>query len=360
MTALAANQKYQVEGRFLTPIIVGRIMSLWVIRSFFLLLCTVAGYAVSQYRPEIIHGGIFGVVIGFGLGGVLIALDLSLKGFSLRAFSSASFGLLLGSMVAWLVDRTELFVYADEKTRWLVRLGLFLGFGYLGMILAVRSNKEDFALLIPYIRFRSQNKPDNLVLLDTSVIIDGRIADLIEGRFIEGIIVVPKFVLHELQFIADSSDATRRARGRRGLETLNRIRQNARSEVRIHEMDFPEEKEVDAKLIKLTRVLEGKLFTNDFNLGKVAELQGVPHVNLMDLAAALKPAVLPGDVLSLRVAREGKDKGQGVAYLPDGTMVVINGAHAMIGQQVQVRVQSLLQTGAGIILFAELNLEAAA
>jgi uncharacterized protein YacL len=267
---------------------------------------------------------------------------------------------MLGAVVAWLIDRTELFVFADEKTRWVLRLGMFLGFGYLGMILAMRSNKEDFALLIPYIRFRSQNKPDNINVLDTSVIIDGRIADLIEGRFIEGIIVVPKFVLRELQFIADSSDVGRRARGRRGLEMLNRIRQNPRSEVRIHDLDFPEEKEVDSKLLKITRVLEGKLFTNDFNLGKIAELQSVPHVNFNDLAAALKPAVLPGDVFNLRVAREGKDKGQGVGYLNDGTMVVINGAQSLIGQPVQVRVQSLHQTGAGVIIFADLNVAVAA
>jgi uncharacterized protein YacL len=335
-------------------------MSLWVIRTFFLLLCTVAGYAVSQHRPEIIDGGIYGLAIGFGLGGTLIALDEMLKGFSLRAFSAATFGLFLGAVVAWMIDRTELFIYADENTRWLLRLGMFLGFGYLGMVLAMRSNKEDFALLIPYIRFRSQNKPDNIVVLDTSVIIDGRIADLIEGRFLEGIVVVPKFVLHELQFIADSSDAARRARGRRGLDALNRIRQNPRCEVRIHEMDFPEETQVDAKLLKLTRALEGKLFTNDFNLGKIADLQAVPHVNLNDLAAALKPAVLPGDVFSLRVAREGKDKGQGVGYLNDGTMVVINGAQSLVGQPVQVQVQSLLQTGAGVIIFADLKVAAAA
>jgi uncharacterized protein YacL len=335
-------------------------MSLWVIRTFFLLLCAVAGYAVSQHRPEIINGGLFGVMIGFGLGCILIALDEMLKGFSLRAFSSSTFGLLLGMLVAWLIDRTELFVYAEEKTRWLIRLGLFLAFGYLGTILAIRSNKEDFALLIPYIRFRSQNKPDNMIVLDTSVIIDGRIADLIEARFVEGIIIVPKFVLHELQFIADSSDTARRTRGRRGLEILNRIRQNPRSEVRVHEMDFPEEKEVDAKLIKLTHALEGKLFTNDFNLGKIAELQSVPHVNLNELAAALKHQVLAGDVFSIRVAREGKDKGQGIGYLNDGTMVVINGAQSLVGQPVEVQVQGLLQTGAGVMIFAELKMPAAA
>lgn len=335
-------------------------MSFWVIRSFFLLLCTVAGYAVSQYRPEIIEGGFIGLAIGFGLGGLLIAVDEMLKGFSLRAFSAATFGLALGTIVAAMVNNTELFIFADEKTRWLLRLAIFLGFGYVGMILAMRSNKEDFALLIPYIRFRSQNKPENQLVLDTSVIIDGRIADLIESRFLEGIIVVPKFVLRELQFISDSQDPIRRARGRRGLDILNRIRQNPRCEVRVHDMDFPEEKEVDAKLLKLTRALDGKLFTNDFNLGKVAELQSVPHVNLTALSTALKPAVLPGDIFSIRVARDGKDKGQGVGYLNDGTMVVINGAHGATGQTVQVQVQSLHHTGAGVMIFADLKLAAAA
>src|SRR5262245_59348761 len=165
-------------------------MSLWVIRTFFLLLCGVAGYAVSQYRPEIINGGVYGLGIGLSLGCLLIGLDQLLKGFSLRAFSAATFGLILGTIVAWLIDRTQLFIYADEKTRWLIRLGLFLGFGYVGMILAMRSNKEDFSLLIPYIRFRSQSKPENLIILDTSVIIDGRVTELIERRFVEGIVVI--------------------------------------------------------------------------------------------------------------------------------------------------------------------------
>jgi uncharacterized protein YacL len=335
-------------------------MSFWVIRCFFLLLCVVAGYAVSQHRPEIIDGGLYGIFIGFGLGGLLVALDEMLKGFSLRAFSAATFGLVLGTIVAGLVDHTDLFIFADEKTRWLLRLVMFLGFGYVGMILAMRSNKEDFALIIPYIRFRSQNKPENQIILDTSVIIDGRIADLIEGRFVEGILVVPKFVLRELQFIADAEEPARRARGRRGLDILNRLRQNARCEVRIHEMDFPEENETDAKLLKLTRVLDGKLFTNDFNLGKVAELQSVPHVNLNALATALKPAVLAGDTLQIRVVREGRDKGQGVGYLNDGTMVVITAAQHLIGQTIPVQVQALHQTGAGVMIFAETKLDQAA
>src|SRR5947207_9363695 len=165
-------------------------MSIWVIRIFFLALCTLAGYAVSQYRPELIEGGLYGVLIGFGLGGLLVGIDQMLKGFSLRAFSAATFGLVLGTIVAWLIDRTGLFVYADEKTRWVIRLGLFLAFGYLGMILAMRSNKEDFSLIIPYVRFKSQSRPENMIIFDTSAIIDGRVADLLEAKFLEEIVII--------------------------------------------------------------------------------------------------------------------------------------------------------------------------
>ena len=331
-------------------------MPLWVIRIFFLSLCVLGGYAVSQVQPDLVHGPHWGVLIGFGLGGLMIAIDEMLKGFSLRAFSSATFGLFLGTMVAVMIDHSGLFQYVDDqRVRWLIRLSLFVSFGYIGMVLAMRSNKEDFSLIIPYVRFAPQNKPDNLLLLDTSAIVDGRIADLIEANFIEGLVIVPRFVLRELQQIADSTDPVRRARGRRGLEMLNRIQQNTRNEIKIHEGDFPEEKEVDAKLIRLAKNLNAKLFTTDYNLGKIAELQSIQFVNLSELSAALKPVILPGEVLNLRIVREGKDKGQGVGYLNDGTMVVVNHAHTLIGQQAQVQVQSLLQTGAGVIIFADLK-----
>lgn len=331
---------------------------LWVIRILFLSLCSVAGYAVSQVRPEFVevsHGALFGVVMGFGFGGLLIAVDEMLKGFSLRAFSAITFGLLLGMCVAMLIDYSGLFENADETQRWLIRLGLFLGFGYIGIILAMRSNKEDFSLIIPYVRFRPQSQPDNLILLDTSVIIDGRIADLIEAHFLEGLIVVPRFVLREIQQIADSTDAIKRARGRRGLEMLNRIQRNTQAEVRIHEGDFPEETGVDAKLIRLARNVNAKLFTNDYNLAKVAELQKVSCVNLHEVAKSLKVILLPGEVLRLKLVREGKDKGQGIGYMPDGTMVVVQNGQAHVGEQAEVEVQSLLQTGAGIIVFAEMK-----
>lgn len=339
-------------------------MALWVIRILFLALCTAGGFAVSQVRPEFVkfsHSGLLGMGIGFAFGWFMIAIDEMLKGFSLRAFSATTFGLLLGTVVALLVDRSGLFENVEgTPTRWIIRLCLFLSFGYIGIVLAMRSNKEDFSLIIPYVRFAPQNKPDNLLLLDTSVIIDGRIADLIDANFIEGLVVVPRFVLRELQQIADSSDPVKRARGRRGLEMLNRLQRNPKNEVKIHDGDFPDEKDVDAKLIHLARNLRAKLFTNDYNLGKIAELQSVNCVNLHELSKSLRVALLPGEMLSLRLVREGKDKGQGVGYLPDGTMVVVNNGQSAIGQQVDAQVQSLLQTGAGVIVFAELKQPAAA
>ena len=335
-------------------------MTFWALRVLFLCLCTAGGYAVSQVRPELIESGTWGAVAGFGFGGLLIAVDEMVKGFSLRAFSAASFGLGLGSLIALLVDKSDLFIYAEEQPRWLIRLCLFLGFGYIGMVLAMRSNKEDFYLIIPFVRFASQSKPENLLVLDTSVIIDGRIADLIEGSFVEGVIVIPRFVLKELHVIADSNDPIRRSRGRRGLETLSRIQRNARIEVKIHEADIPDETEVDAKLVKLARALDAKLYTNDYNLGKIAELQSVRHVNISELAKSMRPTTLPGDSFNLRIVREGRDKGQGVGYLNDGTMVIVNQAQSLVGQQVEVQVQSLVRTGAGVIIFAEVKTPVAA
>ena len=336
-------------------------MSVWILRVLFLSLSTLGGFAVSQVRPELIDDGFRGVLIGFGFGGLLIAIDEMVKGFSLRAFSAASFGLLLGTVIALLIDNSGLFIYVEDKpVRWLIRLCLFLGFGYIGMILAMRSNKEDFYLIIPFVRFASQSKSENLLVLDTSAIIDGRIAELIEGNFLEGTIVVPRFVLKELQFIADSTDPTRRARGRRGLEMLGRIQRSPRNEVKIHEADFREESEVDAKLVRLARALGAKLITNDYNLSKIAELQSVPHLNMHELARALKPAILPGEIFNLKIVREGKDKGQGVGYLNDGTMVVVNNGHGFVGQQIEIQVQSLVQTGAGVLIFADVKAPVAA
>lgn len=332
------------------------IASLWAIRILFLALCSTAGFAVSELRPDLIGGNnsaIVGIAIGFGFGGLLIALDEMLKGFSLRAFSATTLGLLLGIVVAKLIDGSGLFEGVSVDVRWLVRLGLFLAFSYIGMVLAMRSNKEDFSLIIPYVRFARRDKADTLILLDTSAVIDGRIAELLEAKFIEGTILVPRFVLKELQQLADSEDSIKRARGRRGLDMLNTIQQNPKNEVTIHDGDFPEEKDVDAKLIRLARNLGAKLFTNDHNLGRVAALQNVSCVSLHELARVLKPVLLPGELLTLKIVREGKDKAQGVAYMPDGTMVVVNNGLAHVGHQIEVQVQNVVQTGAGVMVFAE-------
>ncbi len=330
-------------------------MPIWTIRIFFWILCSLGGYALSQVQPEHVARGWIGTLIGFGFGGFLIALDEMLKGFSIRAFSTATFGLVLGTMLAWVVDHSGLFVYTDEKVRWMISLGMFLGFGYIGIILAIRSNKEDFSLIIPYVRLSREGDIKHLIVLDTSVIIDGRIAELVEQNFLEGTVVVPRFVLKELQNIADSSDNIRCERGKRGLEILARIQKNKRLDVKIHEGDFPDENSVDMKLVRLCSAIKGKLFTNDQNLGKIAELQSIPHVNLHALASALKPVLIQGDIINLKIVREGRDKGQGVGYMPDGTMVVVNQGHYLVGQQMDVQVTSLVQTGAGVIIFAELK-----
>jgi uncharacterized protein YacL len=246
------------------------------------------------------------------------------------------------------------FIPMDEITKSSVGMVLTLIFIYLGVLIAIRG-KDEFNLVIPYIKLTRQDEREEIIILDTSVIIDGRIADICKTKFIEGKLIVPRFVLRELQQIADSADPLRRNRGRRGLDILNRIQKSDNIYVKIHEGDYPEIKEVDAKLVKMAKVLQAKIFTNDYNLNKIAELQGITVLNINELANALKPVVLPGETMTVKLVKEGKEFSQGVGYLDDGTMVVVDHARHLIGKSVNVVVSSVLQTAAGKMIFAELN-----
>jgi len=329
--------------------------SLWVIRLLFLSLCILGGYAVSEMQPNLVQGPMQGMFVGFGFGGLLIGLDEMLKGFTLRAFSAATFGLILGALIAGVIDGSGLFVYVeDERLLWLLRLCLFIGFGYIGMVMSLRSNKEDMSLVIPYIRLSAQNRPEELLVLDTSAIIDGRILDMVENRFLNGRFLAPRFVLKELHTLADSADPLKRGRGRRGLELLRKLQGNRKVDVKIHEADVSAENEVDQKLVVLSKGLSARLVTNDYNLTRIAELQSVSVLNLNELARSLKPVILPGEVLEVSLIREGRDKGQAVGFLEDGTMVVVNGAIGMIGKKSEVVVSNVLQTGAGVMIFGDL------
>jgi uncharacterized protein YacL len=225
---------------------------------------------------------------------------------------------------------------------------------YLGLVVAVRKRSELDLLDRDLIVKGPKKKSSSTHLVDTSVLIDGRVADVAESKFITGTLVVPRFVLHEVQHIADSSDGARRARGRRGLDILTRLQQNPDLPVRVFDKDYPELKEVDAKLVNLAKELGGRILTTDFNLNKVASLQGVTVLNINDLANALKPVVLPGETMNIFVLKEGKEREQGVAYLDDGTMVVVEDGRRVLGQKATVVVTSILQTSAGRMVFTKL------
>ena len=217
--------------------------------------------------------------------------------------------------------------------------------------------KDDFRFVIPYVEFAREIKGTRPCILDTSVIIDGRIADVVDTQIIDGQLVIPKFVINELQGIADSSDRMRRSRGRRGLDILNRLRNSETIDVQIFDRDLPEfaGQPVDLKLVALARHLSGKLITNDYNLNKVAQLQDVAVINLNDLANAMKPSFLPGEQISVRIVKAGEEHGQGIGYLDDGTMVVIENGREHIGQQVTIAVTSVIQKSAGRMVFGRFD-----
>ena len=325
-----------------------------VLRVLFVLLFTLLGY-ISEFQwlfPfRLPQGPWFGAAIGLFFAGTVLLIDAFFKRFTVRNILSILLGIALGLLVHSLF--MGIVTYSSISQEALRQIGVISAvmFSYLGAVVVLRG-QDEFNLVLPFIQLEGKGAGEELILLDTSVIIDGRIADIAETHFLSGRLILPRFVLKELQLIADSSDPLKRNRGRRGLDILNRIKKNPHLEVKIHEMDFPELSTVDAKLVKMGQVVNAKVFTNDYNLNKVAELQGVKVLNINELANALKPVVMPGETMQVKILKEGKEHDQGVAYLNDGTMVVVDNGRRRIGQTVTVTVTSVLQTQAGRMIFA--------
>ncbi|HRQ90498.1 MAG TPA: hypothetical protein PLA50_17015 [Bacteroidia bacterium] len=328
-----------------------------VVRMFFLLLAGFIGASVAMGRAT--HIWWFGSLLGVGFASIVIVIDVMLRHITFRSFSHGTFGLLIGLLCAWLVTRIGFFeagwVEQFELAGTVFNLGIFLGFGFIGVMLALRSKREEFSLLIPYVRFRQDALHDLPTLLDTNIIIDGRIPGICAAGFLGGSLVVPRFVLEELQKMADSSDELKRSRGKRGLDSLNSMKSTDGIEITVRDESFESGLSSDAKMVQLADLLGARILTNDANLGKVARLKGISVLNLNELAISLKPIVSPGDELALELVKEGRDDHQAVGYLPDGTMIVVNHGKKFIGTLQNVVVAGAVQTTAGRLIFAELR-----
>lgn len=323
--------------------------TLFPIRVLFIALCAAAGWLVCLTEAEWDDHRLLATVIGFLLGSLVVLVDLLLKGFSLRGLSAISFGLLIGSLISYLVSVSPLLGAGDPQIVFLVRLALFLVVTYLATVIALRG-KDEFNLVIPYVRFVPHEVDVPLVVVDTSALIDGRIARISEAGFVPGALIIPRFILNELQVIADSPEPARRARGRRGLDTLNELRRIKRLDLRIHESEA-KRGEIDAKLVFLATSMKAKLLTVDENLSKLADFHGVIGLHPANLARALQPNYVIGEVIDVDLVKAGKDEGQAVGYLADGSLVVVNeGVHA-VGQRVRAEIISTMPSGNGRILF---------
>ena len=328
-----------------------------VIRSIFILCCAAVGWSMqvqSFLSVQLPFGGWISAVIGAIIGCLIVLIDVFFKQYTVRNILAVILGLALGLLTHKLFMMVVAYAnFTHDVTRTFAIVSAIL-FSYLGIITILRG-QDEFSLMIPFVHLDSKGPGEEMILLDTSVIIDGRIADIANTHFLSSKLILPRFVLKELQLIADSSDPLKRNRGRRGLDVLNTIQSNPNITVKIHELDFPEFNTVDAKLVKMGQVLQAKVFTNDYNLNKVAELQGVKVLNINDLANALKPVVMPGEEMEIKILKEGKEQEQGVAYLDDGTMVVVDNGKRRLGYTVKVTITSVLQTQAGRMIFAKLS-----
>src|SRR6201986_4562201 len=329
-------------------------MDLVVIRVLFILVLTAACYFLRPFAFEPWAAAVIGAVAA----AAVIVFELRVRALSIKRLLGAVIGSVLGIVGAALFGMVLTGSLPPGGTRALLQLFVLMLMSYVGLM--VGASKGDLlnftgGLAELFAGERTAGSKRILKILDTSAIIDGRIADVVETGFLEGILLVPEFVLRELQAVADSSDNSRRQRGRRGLDILQKMQAHPLLSVQIIEDDFPQLREVDLKLIELAKKKGSPIVTNDFNLSKVAQLHHVQVLNLNDLANSLKPLVLPGEKMNIVVLKEGKEYNQGVGYLDDGTMVVVDHARRMIGRAVEINVTSVLQTASGKMIFGRLD-----
>jgi uncharacterized protein YacL len=333
--------------------------SIKLARALFLTLAVVLGGAIAVgFHAEVWIGTLIGLVVG----GFFVLVDSLLAQFTFREFSFGTFGLLVGLFCAWLVSKIGIMdlpwfrsLEDPDSIRSVVEICLYLIFGFLGITLALRSDRDQFSFIIPYVRFRRDASEGEPMLLDTNVIIDGRIPQVYETGFLSGNLVIPRFVLDELQRMADSRDSLKSSRGKRGLDSVQKLRDTKGIELTVHETGNHEGGSVDALLVTLAHELNARLLTNDVNLGKVARVKNVTVLNFNDLARALQPEVGAGDELDISLVKSGKEKHQAVGYLPDGAMIVVNYASQFIGDTVAIVVSGVTHTSAGRLIFADLK-----
>jgi uncharacterized protein YacL len=335
-------------------------MPLWILRAAFLVVAAGLGVSIAQTLPQQQHGPLYtwGVFIAvMAAAGAIIVIDVLFPRKRLDIITCVYFGIIVGLFLTYVVG-IALTPVVDEKSTaaGAVRLVVGMVLCYFCISLLMQT-KDDFRFIIPYVEFAKEVKGLKPYVLDTSVVIDGRIADLVDTSVLDNQLIMPRFVLAELQGIADSSDKMRRERGRRGLDVLQKLRSKDHVDLKIYETELPEMvgQPVDMKLVILAKHLEGKIVTGDYNLNKVARLHNVPVINLNDIANSLKPVFLPGEVVLVRIIKPGEAPGQGVGYLEDGTMVVVEGGRDHLQQQVRISVTSILQTSAGRMVFGKYN-----
>lgn len=336
-------------------------MLIHFIRAAFLLIVGGIAARASRTVGEQINPWIFFLIV-MGLAVVTMFWDIFTARKKIQTVSAIFFGLIAGLVLSDLIRSAiepTLIAYIKEDVVKSIN-GLVIVFVCYACVTTLMQTKDDFRFVIPYVEFSKEIKGPRPLVLDTSVIIDGRIADVAETRVLDQAFVVPRFVLQELQSIADSSDKLKRNRGRRGLDILNRLQKMQDVEVIIHDADVPEvnkQKEVDHRLVALAEHLGGKVVTNDYNLNKIAKLQGIEVINLNDLANSLKTVVLPGEHLMVRIIKRGEEPGQGVGYLDDGTMIVVEQGGSHLSEQIRVQVTSVLQKSAGRMIFGKIDPE---